>query len=231
MAYTNVWTTQAPLDTQAANQGAVDFRATKLDVMQRIASFGAGLFANRPTPEATSVSADWTGVMYWATDTRQTFRWNGSAWVDISISIPPPTTSFIFSAGNMVTGPADTTEDTVYTGTLVANSLGSTGGLVINFSFNLVVTGTITIRVYVGTQIFSTAFVANVVGVSNTIFLNFTSGNQGTDTTIIQSGTDPIVTEATTTIDTTVNQTVKVTVQKTVALDTAQFTAGYCKML
>jgi len=88
MAYTNVWTTAAPLDTQAANQGAVDFRATKLDVMQRIASFGAGLLASRPTPETTSASADWTGVMYWATDTKQTFRWNGSSWDDISLNIP-----------------------------------------------------------------------------------------------------------------------------------------------
>lgn len=87
MAYTNVWTTAAPLDTQAANQGAVDFRATKLDVMQRISSFGAGVLANRPTPEATSGTADWTGVMYWATDTRQTFRWNGASWDDISPSI------------------------------------------------------------------------------------------------------------------------------------------------
>jgi hypothetical protein len=88
MPYTNVWTTAAPLDTQAANQGAVDFRATKLDVMQRIASFGAGLLANRPTPEATSGTADWTGVMYWATDTKQVFMWTGSAWTDISADIP-----------------------------------------------------------------------------------------------------------------------------------------------
>ena len=88
MAYTNVWTTAAPLDTQAANQGAVDFRATKLDVMQRIASFGAGLLAARPTPEATSGTADWTGVMYWSTDTNQAFRWNGSSWDDISSNLP-----------------------------------------------------------------------------------------------------------------------------------------------
>lgn len=87
MAYTNTWTTAAPLDTQAANQGAVDFRATKLDVMQRISSFGAGLLASRPTPEATSGTADWTGVMYWATDTKQTFRWNGASWDDISSNI------------------------------------------------------------------------------------------------------------------------------------------------
>jgi hypothetical protein len=88
MAYTDVWDVTQPLDTQAANQGAVDFRATKLDVMQRISSFGAGLLANRPTPEATSGTANWTGVMYWATDTSQVFRWNGTLWDDISLNIP-----------------------------------------------------------------------------------------------------------------------------------------------
>lgn len=88
MAYTDVWDVTAPLDSQAAAQGAADFRATKLDVMQRIASFGAGLLAARPTPETTGATADWTGVMYWATDTRQVFNWNGTAWVDISASLP-----------------------------------------------------------------------------------------------------------------------------------------------
>ena len=88
MAYSNVWTTAAPLDTQAANQGAADFRVTKLDIMQRVASFGAGLLANRPTPELTSSTANWTGVTYLATDTSQLFRWNGSSWDDISANIP-----------------------------------------------------------------------------------------------------------------------------------------------
>ena len=88
MAYTDVWDVTAPLDTQAANQGAADFRATKLDIMQRVASFGAGLAANRPTPETSSATADWTGVMYWATDTKKVYRWNGSSWDDISTDIP-----------------------------------------------------------------------------------------------------------------------------------------------
>lgn len=94
MAYTDVWDVTSPLDTQAANQGAADFRATKLDIMQRVASFGAGLLANRPTPETTSGTADWTGVMYWATDTKQAFMWNGSAWVDISADVPSSGATF-----------------------------------------------------------------------------------------------------------------------------------------
>lgn len=88
MAYTNVWNDSLPLDTQAANQGAADFRNLKLDVMQRVASFGAGTFANRPTPEVTSANADWTGVTYLATDTQKLYCWNGTTWDDISSSVP-----------------------------------------------------------------------------------------------------------------------------------------------
>ena len=102
MAYTNTWTTAAPLDTQAANQGAVDFRALKLDTMQRISSFGAGLLANIPTPEVNSASANWTGVMYWATDTLQAFRWNGSSWDDISTSLPTGTAVALATTGASV---------------------------------------------------------------------------------------------------------------------------------
>lgn len=125
MPYTNVWTTAAPLDTQAANQGAVDFRATKLDIMQRVQSFGAGVLASRPTPETTSASADWTGVMYWATDTKQAFRWNGSSWDDISASLPVNTVGFSNVIKNVtpntITNPAVAT--TIMSVTIPANTL------------------------------------------------------------------------------------------------------------
>jgi hypothetical protein len=116
MAYTDVWDVTAPLDSQAAAQGAADFRATKLDVMQRIASFGAGLLAARPTPETTGATADWTGVTYLATDTRQLFRWDGTAWVDISADTPtgapiPTLTQKQGSAGGSYTTSSNTPVD------------------------------------------------------------------------------------------------------------------------
>lgn len=128
MAYTDVWDVTAPLDTQAANQGAVDFRATKLDVMQRIASFGAGLLAARPTPETTSGTADWTGVMYWATDTSQVFRWSGAAWVDITADFFVGTSSKIFSNGSIINPTSDSAPHVVYTCTIPAGTIGTTGG-------------------------------------------------------------------------------------------------------
>lgn len=86
MAYTNVYDTTFPPDTQAAKLGAKDIRDASLNIMQRVASFGAGLLANRPTPEVNSATANWTGVTYFATDTAQLFRWNGTGWDVVSSS-------------------------------------------------------------------------------------------------------------------------------------------------
>ena len=124
MAYTDVWDVTAPLDSQAASQGAADFRATKLDVMQRVASFGAGLLAARPTPETTGATADWTGVMYWATDTQQTFRWNGSSWDDITSSLFPgnPLTPVGFTPVDLLNQSTNITATTLY-----AIPVGKTG--------------------------------------------------------------------------------------------------------
>lgn len=87
MPFTHTWDNSVPLDTQAASLGAQDIRTLTLNANERIAAFGAGLLADRPTPETTSGTVDWTGVMYWATDTGQVFRWGGGAWADITNSV------------------------------------------------------------------------------------------------------------------------------------------------
>lgn len=84
-AFTNPWDDTQPPDTQPANLLGADLRNLKIDIMQRMGGFGAGTLAARPTPDTGP--ADFTGVMYWATDTKQTFRWTGSAWVDISSNV------------------------------------------------------------------------------------------------------------------------------------------------
>jgi len=85
--FTDVWDITQPPDTQLANLLGQDDRNIKLDVMQRL-SLLSGLFANRPTPE--TVNATWGGagfgILYFSTDTKQIFQWNGGAWVDISSS-------------------------------------------------------------------------------------------------------------------------------------------------
>lgn len=78
MAYTLTWDEVFPPDTQPANLLGDDVRDFKRDVRERVASFGAGTLANRPTPESVFV-----GVTYFATDTGQYFRWNGASWDEI----------------------------------------------------------------------------------------------------------------------------------------------------
>jgi hypothetical protein len=90
-AFTNVWDTTFPPDTQAANLLGQDLRNFRTDIMQRM-SLLSGLFANRPTPEI--VNAVWGGagfgLVYFSTDTGQLFQWNGAAWVDISNTLKNP---------------------------------------------------------------------------------------------------------------------------------------------
>lgn len=85
--FDDVWDITQPPDTQLANLLGQDIRNLKDDIMQRM-SLLSGTFANRPTPE--TVNATWGGVgfglLYFSTDTKQIFQWNGAAWVDISAS-------------------------------------------------------------------------------------------------------------------------------------------------
>lgn len=87
--FTNTWDTTFPPDTQLANLLGQDIRNLKTDVMQRM-SLLSGTLANRPTPEI--VNAVWGGagygLIYFATDTGQTFQWNGAAWVAGAAGFP-----------------------------------------------------------------------------------------------------------------------------------------------
>lgn len=84
MAYTRVWDESTPENTQLAKLGAQDMREIQQNVRERVASFGAGLAADRPTPEAVFV-----GVTYLSTDIPRLERWSGTAWVDITSSLIP----------------------------------------------------------------------------------------------------------------------------------------------
>lgn len=88
-AFDNIWDITQPPDTQAANLLGQDIRNLKDDIMQRM-SLLSGTLANRPTPE--TVSAVWGGsgfgILYFSTDTQQTFQWTGvGGWVDVTGSV------------------------------------------------------------------------------------------------------------------------------------------------
>jgi len=82
MAYTRAWDEAFPPDTQAAKLLGQDIRQFKQDIRERVASFGADILANRPTPEPSYV-----GVVFFATDQKKMYRWDGSNWIDITAQI------------------------------------------------------------------------------------------------------------------------------------------------
>lgn len=113
MPFTNVWDTTTPPDTQAANLLGQDIRNLKVDTMQRMAAI-SGPFASRPVPE--TVNANWTGLLYFSTDTNQIFQWNGAAWILITIgaqvfkttTLGTNATAVLGSTINQISIPANT---------------------------------------------------------------------------------------------------------------------------
>lgn len=85
MPISNVFDNTFPPDTQQANQLGVDIRTFKLDIQQRLGAI-SDILANRWNPGADVQPTQWTGVLFFATDTQQVFRWSGAAWVDVSTS-------------------------------------------------------------------------------------------------------------------------------------------------
>jgi hypothetical protein len=82
MPYTRAWDETFPPDTQAAKLLGQDIREFKEDVSERLASFGTGTLANRPTPEAVFGIAG-NGVLYYAHDVGVLFQWDGAGWTAV----------------------------------------------------------------------------------------------------------------------------------------------------
>lgn len=208
--------------------------------MQRVASFGAGLFADRPTPETTSANADWTGVMYWTTDTQQVFRWNGSAWVDITAVLPISGTfsNRIFSSGASITAPADTNLNTIYSSgsALPAGILGTTGAFKVKFAVSMpIASSAISIYLMYGPDIIAGAVINGGSGFYYVTFnvVNYFSGSQRqiTLTTIeAQAPTAPTVDNAViANVDTSVAQILTVKIQKVAGADVVSLKGGYAQ--
>lgn len=49
----------------------------------------SGTFANRPTNMDASFGGANNGIIYFATDTGHSYRWNGAAWVDVTSKFNP----------------------------------------------------------------------------------------------------------------------------------------------
>lgn len=82
--FTNPWDTTQPPDTQPANLLGQDLRNLKVDIQERMGAI-SGTFAARPTPDTGN--ANFTGILYFTTDTAQVFRWNGATWDDVTAAV------------------------------------------------------------------------------------------------------------------------------------------------
>lgn len=91
MAFTNIYDVTFPPDTQLANLLGQDLRNLALNVQQRMAAI-SGLAANLPAIGSDAQPLNWTGLLYFTTDTSQVFQWSGTAWVDV--------TSFVGGGGH-----------------------------------------------------------------------------------------------------------------------------------
>lgn len=158
MAFSNIYDVTFPADTQLANLLGSDLRNLALNVQQRMAAI-SGLAANLPAVGSDAQPANWTGLLYFATDTQQIFQWSGTAWVDVSTSILPPRTIYKNTASTTHTG--DTTLDTIYTIPVSAGLLGTNGIL------------RVTIYIYISSQNAS---------IGTVITLNFGGTNISTNT-------------------------------------------------
>jgi hypothetical protein len=83
MAFTDTFDVTFPPDTQAANQLGLDIRNLKLDLQQRMSAI-SGLSTSLPNIGADAQPANWTGLLFFATDTGAIYQWSGTAWVVVT---------------------------------------------------------------------------------------------------------------------------------------------------
>src|SRR5271156_6711962 len=81
---TNVYDVTQPPDTQLANLLGQDLRNLALNVQQRMALI-SGPAAGIWNPALDAQPTNWTGLLYFATDTGVISQWSGSAWVPVNV--------------------------------------------------------------------------------------------------------------------------------------------------
>jgi hypothetical protein len=109
MAFTNVFDVTQPLDTQAANQLGLDIRTAKLDLQQRVAAM-SGADSAKPAFGSDTQPANWAGALYFATDTKITYQWSGSAWASVAPGVlinNTPVTGTVTGTLQTLTTPAN----------------------------------------------------------------------------------------------------------------------------
>jgi len=105
MPMTNTYDVTYPPDTQQANLLGSDLRALALNVQQRMAAI-SGALVQRWNPALDAQPLNWTGLLFFASDTGQVFEWNGTAWIDVTFTFQkmPYNLVSINGSGSTTTG-------------------------------------------------------------------------------------------------------------------------------
>jgi hypothetical protein len=93
MPFTNPYDVTFPPDTELANLLGNNLRALALNVQQRMAAI-SGISTAMPNFAADVQPANWTGILFFATDNGHIYQFNGAAWVDITASFALKTLSY-----------------------------------------------------------------------------------------------------------------------------------------
>jgi hypothetical protein len=233
MAFSNIYDVTQPPDTQLANLLGLDLRNLALNVQQRMAAI-SGTFSAQPPIGSDAQPLNWTGLLYFCTDTGQILQWSGSAWVDITSQIAKTT----FKNVSNIVHNGDITEDTIYTDTVAAGVLGTNGILRGTVAFqSTIATSFWAIRVrFGGTQVAVYQGPASGTGL---YILKFQIANQNSasvqfafsnlDSTV--SGGNPSVSFGTAAINTAVVQNLTITMQNAVGSDSQTFGTCFVEQL
>lgn len=153
MAFSNVWDTTFPPDTQVANLLGQDIRnGVKVDVQQRMAAI-SGLDAAKPNFVGDAQPANWVGILFFATDTGRIYQFNNPSWTDVTANFLLANSPGTFR-GNFGAHTGTTTLDTLVTLTIPGGLVPSNAGfrVVLDFGFNNFVAGTDTWHIKLGGQ-------------------------------------------------------------------------------
>lgn len=225
---TNVWDITTPPDTQLANLLGLDIRSLKLDTQQRMALL-SGTFAARWNPGTDIQPANWTGLLYFSTDTKQIFQWNGANWIDVTNQLMSSRVIFKSTAAIGHTGTIS--NDVIYTVPIPASILGTNGTLRITVNLQPTVqTGagnSVIFMTFGGTQVLQATVTAasfpNVIH-SNLSNRGATNSQICNTVTLAQAGPSNIqMSNVASAIDTTVLQNLVISIQNFVVGDNQTF--------
>jgi hypothetical protein len=131
MAFSNIWDTTFPPDTQLANLLGLDIRnGVKVDVQQRMAAI-SGLDAVKPNFAGDTQPTNWNGILFFATDTGQIYQFNNPVWTNITSSFILKSVAQKQTGVTVLTSPY--TNSVVATFTINGNVMGNNGHLRITF--------------------------------------------------------------------------------------------------